>query len=308
VRAAAFLSGVGGNLLVVPVGGMMAHGVPPEMKGRAGGWYQAGLLGGTGLGGGAGIWLATHLSPIVATLVLAGTVLIFAAVPLFVPDTPGLAAGARIAGRLREMGRDLRQLLRSPEARLVAGLVVMPIGVGAASNLWSAVGPDWHASPDLVAFTTGLVSALASAAGCLIGGWVADRVIRWVAFFGAGGLMAAIALAMASAPRTPATFGAGILLYAVTLGMANAAFSAIVLRAIGAGAASTKYAIMGSLGNAPISYMTALDGWAHDQFGAAGMLRFETIVGVGCAVLGLLALRRVQRRAPMGALAVRPVA
>lgn len=36
----------------------MAKAVSKEYKGRAGGWYQAGNLGGGGLGGGAGVWIS----------------------------------------------------------------------------------------------------------------------------------------------------------------------------------------------------------------------------------------------------------
>jgi MFS family permease len=296
--AAAFLSGVGSNLLLVPVGGMMALGVPDAMKGRAGGWYQAGLLGGIGLGGGAGIWLATHGSATVATLVLASVILSFAAVPLVLPELPRPGGAARIAERVRAIGQDLVHLVRSPAGLLALGLVAAPIGAGAAANLWSAVAPYWHASADLVALTTGALFAVASAVGSVVGGWIADRVSRWVAFFGAGGLMAATTLTMAAAPPTPATFGAGVVVYGLTLGMVNAAFSAILLYAIGRGAASTKYAVMSSVGNAPVAYMTALDGWAHDRFGAAGMLRFETAVGVGAVLLGVAAVRWVDRPRP----------
>jgi MFS transporter, PAT family, beta-lactamase induction signal transducer AmpG len=266
------------------------------MKGRAGGWYQAGMLGGIGLGGGAGIWLATHASPAAATVVLAGGILAFAAVPLVLPELPRPGGEARVADRVREIGRDLVRLVRSPAGLLALGLVAAPVGAGAASNLWSAVAPYWHASANLVALTTGVLFAVASALGCVAGGWIADRVSRCVAFFGAGGLMAATSLAMAGAPRTPATFGAGVVVYGLTLGMANAAFSAILLHAIGRGAASTKYAVLSSVGNAPISYMTALDGWAHDRFGAAGMLRLETAVGVGAVLVGLAAVRWVEGR------------
>src|SRR5579871_722930 len=41
---------------------LMAYATTPEDKGRAGGWSQAGNLGGAGLGGGAGLWLAQHVS------------------------------------------------------------------------------------------------------------------------------------------------------------------------------------------------------------------------------------------------------
>ena len=61
-----FLSQIGGNLLTVPVGGFMALTVAEQRKGRAAGWYQAGNLGGAGLGGGAGVWLVTHLSTPIA--------------------------------------------------------------------------------------------------------------------------------------------------------------------------------------------------------------------------------------------------
>ena len=82
--------------------------------------------------------------------------------------------------------------------------------------------------------------------------------------------------------------------------MANASFSALVLNAIGRGAASTKYSIMSSLGNVPCVYMTAFDGWAYDRWHAAGMLNAEAWVSLACVVLGLLALWRVNARAEMG--------
>ena len=41
--------------------GFMAYDVPDKLKGRAAGYTQAGCLGGIGLGGGAGLWLAQRL-------------------------------------------------------------------------------------------------------------------------------------------------------------------------------------------------------------------------------------------------------
>jgi hypothetical protein len=67
----------------------------------------------------------------------------------------------------------------------------------------------------------------------------------------------------------------GVLAYALASGMAYAAFSAIVLLAIGRGAAATKYATLSSLGNLPVVYMTAANGWVHDRFGTAWMLHFD---------------------------------
>jgi MFS family permease len=58
--AIVFVSQVASTFIVLPVGGLMAHTVAEEAKGRAAGWYQAGNLGGTGIGRGAGVWLASQ--------------------------------------------------------------------------------------------------------------------------------------------------------------------------------------------------------------------------------------------------------
>ena len=299
IIAAAFLSQVGGNLQAVPVGGFMALTVAEQQKGRAGGWYQAGNLGGAGLGGGAGVWLATHLSTPMAGAFLCGAMMLAALSLRFVPPVPRTASGAPVRSRFRSIASDLVALVGSPTMLLVTVMVLSPIGIGAATNLWSAIAPDWRASADRVAFTTGVINGLASAAGCVAGGWCADRVGRWTAFFGAGLLMAAVAMAMELASRTPMMFSAGVLGYAFSQGVANAAFTALALYATGRGtAAATKYALLGSLGNIPVSYMTAFDGFAHDRWGAGGMLNAESWLGVAAVGLGLFALWKIRRASP----------
>src|SRR2546429_8063059 len=57
-----FISQVAGTLIVLPVGGLMAHTVAESAKGRAAGWYQAGNLGGNGIGGGGGVLVASDFS------------------------------------------------------------------------------------------------------------------------------------------------------------------------------------------------------------------------------------------------------
>jgi predicted 3-demethylubiquinone-9 3-methyltransferase (glyoxalase superfamily) len=73
--------------------------------------------------------------------------------------------------------------------------------------------------------------------------------------------------------------------------MAYAAFSAVVLFAIGRGAASTKYATLSSLGNIPVVYMTASNGWVHDRFGTAWMLHSEALLAIACVFVALAVLR-----------------
>ena len=69
LNAVVFISQVASTLVMLPLGGLIAHTVSDDMKGRAAGWYQAGNLGGNGIGGGAGVWLAAHYSKEVAAMV-----------------------------------------------------------------------------------------------------------------------------------------------------------------------------------------------------------------------------------------------
>lgn len=292
----AFGSQVAATLVVLPVGGLMAHTVADAEKGRAAGWYQAGNLGGGGLGGGAGVWLVSHFSTRAATAVLAAAIIACVAALYFVPDVQ--ASSGRLGRKLREIGGDFRSMAQSPAALLTIALFASPIGIGAANNIWSAVAPDWRAGPNTVALATGVFNGVTSAIGCLAGGWIADRAGRWWAFFGSGVLLAAVAVAMAVGPRTPAAYATGVLVYAGSLGVANAAFSALALHVIGRGAASAKYAILSSIANVPVAYMTAFDGWAHDRSGSAGMLHLEALLAMVCIAAGLLVLRRIQDSGP----------
>ena len=288
-----FVSQVAGTLIVLPLGGLMAHTVAEEAKGRAAGWYQAGNLGGNGVGGGLGVWLASHFSNETSSVGLALAMLASGMAIYSVSDVR-IVATERIGERMNILWRDIYSMVRAAIPLFTIVLVCSPIGAGAMNNLWSAVAPDWQAGPDRVALVTGILNGVVSAIGCLMGGWIADRVGRWWSYFGSGVAIALVAVVMAVAPRTPGSFTAGVLVYSLFCGMAYAAFSAVVLFAIGRGAASTKYATLSSLGNIPVVYMTALDGWVHDRFGNAWMLVAEAIAGLVCVALALAVLQKLK--------------
>ena len=290
LMAVVFVSQVAGTLIVLPVGGLMAHTVAEGAKGRAAGWYQAGNLGGNGIGGGVGVWLASHFSKEIAGGGLAIAMLASAAAIYFVSDVR-VVANETLGERMRILWRDILSMVRAAIPLFTIVLVCSPIGASAMNNLWPAVAPDWSVTADQVALVSGVLNGVVSAIGCVIGGWVADRVGRWWSYFGSGFLMALVAIIMAVTARTPNAFSVGVLAYALTCGMAYAAFSAIVLLAIGRGAASTKYATLSSLGNLPVVYMTASDGWVHDRFGTAWMLHSEALIAIICIVLALAVLR-----------------
>ena len=295
IYAVVFISQVASTLVMLPLGGMMAHTVAEEAKGRAAGWYQAGNLGGNGIGGGAGVWLAAHYSKEIAGAALAISMLACALALLFVADVR-IVTTETLRQRMLLLWRDLVAIVTAAIPLLVTILVCSPIGAGAMNNVWAAVAPDWHASADMVALVTGVLNGVVAAVGCVVGGWIADRVGFWWTYFTSGIAIAAVAIIMAIAARTPASFSVGVLFYAFTNGVAYAVFSALVLLAIGKGAASTKYAALCSLGNLPVVYMTALDGWVHDRYGTAWMLHFDGLAGVVCIAFAMLALHRILRR------------
>ena len=104
---------------------------------------------------------------------------------------------------------------------------------GAASGLWSAVADDWHASADTVALVTGVLGGIVSAVGCLVGGWLCDRMNRKTAYALYGVLQALCAVAMALAPRTEPMYIVFTTIYAFITGLTYAGFTAFVLEAMG---------------------------------------------------------------------------
>jgi MFS transporter, PAT family, beta-lactamase induction signal transducer AmpG len=286
------------TFLGMAINSLMAYGTPEELKGQAGGWFQAGNLGGNGLGGGLGLWLARVLpEPWMAGAILAVACLLCAAPLWFMsePHSPHREGG--LAKSLRNVGQDLWTVLTGRVGLLALFLCFLPIGSGAASNLWSAVAGDWRASAETVELATGVFGGILSAVGCVLGGWVCDRMDRKAAYVAYGALQAVCALGMAFAPRTEMTYIVFTSLYALITGLTYAGFTAVVLEAMGRGAAATKYNVYASLSNFPIYYMTRVDGWAHTRWGPRGMLNAEAAVGALGLVVFLGVLAALPRRA-----------
>ncbi|MCA6215025.1 MFS transporter [Ideonella sp. B7] len=277
------------------VDSLMAHSTADEEKGRAAGWFQAGNLGGGALGGGLALWLVQDWQvSVLASGWLMAALCGLSCLPLLLlaepAKTPHDARASHASGLARLKGvawglwGDLWSVVSSRAGGLALLVCFLPIGSGAASNLWSVMAGDWQASANTVALVNGGLGGVASAAGCLIGGWVCDRLERKWAYCLFGALQVLLAVAMAEAPHTEASFVVLSSAYNFAVGMAYAGFSALVLEVIGRGAAATKYNLMASLSNIPIGYVTWIDGLSYERWGARAMLNLEALIGV----LGLL--------------------
>src|SRR5256712_5331461 len=117
------------------------------------------------------------------------------------PEPPLAPRGATVIGSVREVLRDLWTVARSRRGFLALLICFLPIGTGAATNLWSAISADWSASANTVALVTGALGGIASAAGCLAGGYLCDRMGRKNPYLGLRLAPAPCAVGMAVVPR-----------------------------------------------------------------------------------------------------------
>ena len=276
--------------------GLMAYEVPAALHGRAAGYYQIGNLGGGGIGGGLGLLLAQRLPMAGLAGVVLGVLCLGCCLALLAfRDQTTTIRAARISDTYRAMGQDVWATLRTKSGWLGLVICLLPLGTGAASGLWSAVAKDWGAGADTVALVTGILGGLVSAVGCLLGGWVCDRVSPRYAYLLFGLAAAACLVGMAYAPRTEPMFIVGTLLYALANGTCYASFTAITLEAIGKGAAVTKYNLFASLSNSPAYLLMYVLGFAYARFGARGMLNTEALFAVGAVVFFLVLQQTVLR-------------
>ena len=164
-------------------------------------------------------------------------------------------------------------------------ICLLPMGTGAASNLWSSVAGDWGAGADEVALVSGGLSGALTIIGALAGGYVCDLMDRKGAYalFGVIGALAAVAMALG--PRSPAAFLVFASAYNLVMGACFAGYGALTLEAIGQGAAATKYNLISSVANMPILVMVLVDGQAQKRFGSGGMLLTEAAFAVAAAIL-----------------------
>ena len=279
VDVLAFILGCTGNAKICAISAAMARTTDNARRGAVAGWSNAGMLGGSSLGGGAGLWMVTHVGGVpVAGLVLAilGAVLIL---PAFWMRMPPLVHSPGVTPKLREIGGVLWALIRVRRGILVVLVCVIPCAVGAAMNLLPAVARDWRASANMVALFTSL-GGLAVMAGCILVGYLCDLYPRRIVYVWSGLAFAVTEAAMALAPHTPAWFAGMLLVNNFALGLGYAGIAAVIYDCLGERAAATVGTVLGSLCNLPLVFMTVVVGRVQTAHGSNAMLMVEAVVAV----------------------------
>lgn len=285
---------VAGTFLAFATEGLMAHNTPVGHRGRAAGWFQSGNQFGQTAGGGAGLWLLSHMpSPWMAGVVLAGLVSACALALRRLEEPPRQFGDAAIGPRLLDAGRDLASLLRSRAGRIGLLLAILPIGTAAAQSLFGSIAPEWRTSPDTVSLVLGLGGGLAIVTGCFAGGALADRIRKPAAYALSCGLGLAACVAMALSPRTEWGFALTTLGYTFTVGMCAASLTGLVLAIIGTTSAATKINVYFALNTLFSLGMLRVDGVAHDAWGSSGMLYTEALVGLAALAIFAVVAGRI---------------
>ncbi len=265
---------------------LSAYDTPEEKKGRVSGYIQAGNLGGGSVGGGLGLWLAQRVhSPWMVSGTLALICILCCFALIFVSEVKTNLKGETVIATVWNVLLDIWHTIKNRLGLLAMLLCLVPLGSGAASNLFAAIAGDWKASGDVVAIVTGIIGGLITAIGCLVGGWVCDLMSRQLAYVLMGLLQVICCIGMAFCPHTPLMYIIWTLLYTLTNGLAYAAFNAYTLEAIGKGAAATKFELYAGVSNTPIYMMTTIAGIAYTKWGANGMLNTEAVFAIIAVVL-----------------------
>jgi MFS family permease len=287
------LTNLASTFLGMAIEGLMAHATPPEDQGRVGGWFQAGNLGGSGLGGGAGLWMATGLpSPWMSGAVLGALFLAGASMLRLVPEASRSESRGGVSAAVRHVWSDIWQVVTSRRGFICGLLCLLPIGTGAATSTLatSEVAANWGAKEDTVALVTGVLNGVVSAVGCLVGGFICKGRNSRIVYIFVGLTMALVALAMAYGPRTDTAYAFFSLAYAFVTGLSYAAFTGFVLDAIGKGAAATKYNGFACLSNLPITYMGLILAAVYARTDVLGGARGMLVTEAGAGVLGIVVL------------------
>ncbi len=282
-----FLSACCGQLVVSSCGGMMGTLRRERSRRVASGFYQ-----GASLGFGA---IAIFVLTMLVTQMRQGWLGWVAAALIALPSLAALAAPAQAVIVDEGVGQTLRRIWTEFKTTFLCWRAVpytltmlFPIASGSAIGLLPGVAQDYGVNSHQMAWMNGLAGALLMAAGSFAATLIPARIRASVGYLTVALVNAATLGVLWLGPLRPGTYYVGVTLYLFTIGAAYAMFTAVVLEFLGNSgkSGSGRYSIINSLGNVPVAYMTAMDGWGDKTWGAKGLAGTEAVMGaVGVTIL-----------------------
>lgn len=296
-----FLAACFVDIVVAACGGMMGALKSEVNRRRAGSFYQSGSL--------ALAALAVFALTLFAGRLSLGWLGIIVAAMIVLPSLFALAAPPQsmivehsARETLTRVWSEFKSTFLRREAIPYTLLVTFPMNSGAMIGLITGLATDYHVTGRQVAWVNGLGGALLSTAGALAVSLIPVRIRAPIAFLIAGLTNAAAVAVLAVAPLRPATYFAATVLNLLTIGAGYALFTGVALEFLGGSgkSGSSRYAIINSLGNLPVAYMSWIDGRGYAHWGPRGMAATDAVISAFGASLLLghfIFSRRRQKRA-----------
>jgi PAT family beta-lactamase induction signal transducer AmpG len=282
-------------------GGWMPDVIRDEHYSQVGGTVNIANLGAAGAFAALAVGVVRDTSPAVAAWLL-GAIVLAPTVMLFFIPLPAKSTRA-VAEVFSSFFRDLYRVCRTRSCVLGLICFLSPTACFALTNIFSSLGTDFRASERWVTVLNGPLVAVVCSIGCVAGIWLCSRFLRRTIYVVAGFGGAASALAMIWLPHTLAFFIGGVLAYNFFQGINYTAFSAFEYEIVGPGnpLGATQIALLTAASNAPISYMTRIDGHFYGHHGLTGMLAVDALSSIVLGTFLLLLFRRIGRRRSNGA-------
>lgn len=266
-----FLSACLGQLVVAGCGGMLGTLHSERNRRRASSSYQAGSLAFGALAVFVLVSLAGRLS-LTSLGWITAAMIALPALAAFAEPEERTAETRGASQNLARIWREFKATFFRWKAIPYVLTLTFPMGSGALIGLLPGLAPDYRMSGQQVAWINGVGGALLMAAGALSASLISTRVRAPVAY-----LLVCLTNALSTAvlwigPQQQAIYIIGVVLFLFTVGAAYALFTAVVLEFLGFSgkSGSSRYAIINSLGNLPVAYMSFLDGRAYAFWGPRG--------------------------------------
>ena len=272
----------------------MVQNSPGDRRGVVAGWINAGQLGGSGVGGGAALWVASSGGGVALAGLALGLAIAPCVAPLLWLRLARVVHGDDLKIRAKGVWRAVSGLLRTRAGLLVLLFCLAPTGLNEAVNLMPALAVEWKAPAATVALVSGVLGGLTIIPGCVVGGYLCRRFSPKAVYIATGVACAIVELVIAFSPRTPGGFTAMVLLNAAILGTNWAAITAVAFEILGEAGAATVSSLLSSASNVPLVIMAMVVGALHQRFGTTTMFLGEVAIAVVCLV-GLTALTLLWR-------------
>jgi MFS transporter, PAT family, beta-lactamase induction signal transducer AmpG len=279
-------------------GGMMGTLHSEVSRRRAGSFYQSGSL----TFGAIATFLVVSCSGRFSLFALGCMIAALVAIPALAAFA--MPAGPVLSGDFRETKNRIWSEFKSTflrwEAIPYVLLVTFPMCSGGMLGLLPELARDYGVSGSAVAWINGVAGALLTTLGALAVSLIPVRVRASVAFLLAGLANAASLAVLAIGPLRPMVYYISTVLFLFTIGACYALFTGVSLEFLGSSgkSGSSRYAIINSLGNLPVAYMSWADGRGYAHWGPRGMPAADAVIStVGASIL--LAYFVIIRRKPV---------